>query len=212
MGNDAFMNCTNWSNSNFDHMGYKHDITDIIDKGTELFRKKGYNSVGINEVLKTCGIPKGSFYNFFESKEDFAIKALERYERMNVENAKIDLEDKSVSPLERVKNFYAKSINWNENDGCNAGCLINSLANEMAGTNENISKAVDKSFNEFLDMLSACLREAQDQNQVRTDMSAEDLAEYIHTGFFGSFSRMKMTRSRDYMDKWLKMTFDFIEA
>ena len=59
-------------------MGYKHNIEDIIDKGSELFRKKGYNNVGINEILKECDIPKGSFYNFFETKEEFAEKVLIR--------------------------------------------------------------------------------------------------------------------------------------
>ena len=64
-------------------MGYKHNIEDIIEKGTELFRKKGYNNVGINEILNTCDIPKGSFYNFFETKEEFATKVIDNYGTYN---------------------------------------------------------------------------------------------------------------------------------
>ena len=42
----------------------------LIDSGAELIAQQGYNATGINAVLKTCGVPKGSFYHYFSSKED----------------------------------------------------------------------------------------------------------------------------------------------
>ncbi|MEM7513995.1 MAG: TetR/AcrR family transcriptional regulator, partial [Bacteroidota bacterium] len=66
-------------------MGYKHQAEDIINTGMELIRTKGYHNVGINEILKASNIPKGSFYNFFDSKEDFAKKALNSYGSSSLE-------------------------------------------------------------------------------------------------------------------------------
>ena len=64
-------------------MGYKHQAEDIINTGMELIRTKGYHNVGINEILKASNIPKGSFYNFFESKEDFARQVVAYYGKNN---------------------------------------------------------------------------------------------------------------------------------
>ena len=46
-------------------MGYKHDKEDILAVGYDVLRKNGYHNVGINQILKEAGVPKGSFYNFF---------------------------------------------------------------------------------------------------------------------------------------------------
>ncbi|HBA00256.1 MAG TPA: TetR family transcriptional regulator, partial [Halomonas sp.] len=51
----------------------------LIDSGAELIAQQGYNATGINAVLKTCGVPKGSFYHYFSSKEDFGLAVIERF-------------------------------------------------------------------------------------------------------------------------------------
>ena len=55
-------------------MGYKHNIDTIVKKGMRLFEQRGYHAVGINDILKACAIPKGSFYNFFDSKEQLWLR------------------------------------------------------------------------------------------------------------------------------------------
>ena len=57
----------------------KHSKEEIINKGIELMRKNGYHGTGVQQVLKECHIPKGSFYHFFESKQDFALQAIDQY-------------------------------------------------------------------------------------------------------------------------------------
>jgi TetR/AcrR family transcriptional repressor of nem operon len=191
-------------------MGYKHNIEDIIDKGTELFRKKGYNNVGINEILKACEIPKGSFYNFFETKEDFAEKVIDKYGVNSLKMISDALTDQSVSPLNRLKHFYLMLIDFNEKDGFDAGCLVNNLSVEVGGFIPGISKAAEKNFKVMVGEITNCVREGQEQGELIDTMPAEDIAEYMHAGIFGAFSRMKVNRDRVYLDKWFKMTFEFI--
>jgi TetR/AcrR family transcriptional repressor of nem operon len=123
-------------------MGYKHNKEDIIEKGTELFRKKGYNNVGINEILKECEIPKGSFYDFFETKEDLAEKVVDNYGANSLKMIKESLADKSVSPLNRLKQFYSMLIDFNENYSAQK---LNSLS-PMHNNLVSISKCVGKYF------------------------------------------------------------------
>jgi TetR/AcrR family transcriptional repressor of nem operon len=195
---------------NKEAMGYKHNIEDIIEKGTELFRKKGYNNVGINEILNACDIPKGSFYNFFETKEEFATRVIDNYGANSLKMISNALADKSVPALKRLKDFYAMLISINEKDGFNAGCLVNNLSIEVGGFNEVLSSASDRSFKMWLDEIAKCVKEGQEQGDIIDIMPSDDIAEYLHAGLSGAFSRMKVNRNRTYLDKWYKMTFNFI--
>ncbi|MCG8307265.1 MAG: TetR/AcrR family transcriptional regulator [Cytophagales bacterium] len=191
-------------------MGYKHNIEDIIDKGCDLFRKKGYNKVGINEILEACDIPRGSFYNFFETKEEFAEKVIDKYGSDSLKMISNALSDPSVSPLKRLKEFYAMLIQTNEKDGFNAGCLVTNLSMEVGGFNAAISGAANRIFVIWVAEIAACVAEGQKKGEIIDNLPPEDIAEYIHSGISGAFSRMKVNRNRDFLDKWYKMTFDFI--
>ena len=51
--------------------------TALLEAGMNIMIEKGYNNTGIQEVLLAVGVPKGSFYHYFDSKEDFALKIIE---------------------------------------------------------------------------------------------------------------------------------------
>jgi TetR/AcrR family transcriptional repressor of nem operon len=57
----------------------KHEIKAeaLLDKGMPLLWSKGYNATSVNDIVQVAGIPKGSFYFYFDSKEDFAVKAID---------------------------------------------------------------------------------------------------------------------------------------
>lgn len=192
-------------------MGYKYQKEDILQIGYDTFRKKGYHNVGINEILKNANIPKGSFYNFFKSKEDFALQTIEYYSGITRNLIIKHLSDKSKSPYNRIKHFYSFMINLNENDNFSSGCLLNNMANELGTLSEPLSNATDKNFLSWIYLIADCIKEAQLLGEVRDDYTSFELAEYLHAGLNGTFSRMKVTNSRTYMDKWLQMSFEFIK-
>lgn len=193
-------------------MGYKHDSEDILKTGMELFRTNGYHKVGINQILEECGIPKGSFYNFFQSKEDFAISIVKKYGQDSLHMIQQFLREKSLSPLERLKSFYTMLIDSNETDDYAGGCLINTLSNEVGRNVDSLAIASNESFKMWVKEIALCVKEGQELGEITNAYSDLELAEYMHAGLYGSFSRMKVTRSREYMDKWFKMTFSFITA
>jgi TetR/AcrR family transcriptional repressor of nem operon len=193
-------------------MGYKYQKEDIIALGSELIRKNGYHNVGINEILKICAIPKGSFYNFFSSKEDFIAQSIELYGSKNLDLIRSFLEAKEPSPTQRLRNLYQYMLNINDQEGCNAGCLINNLSIELAGMNAPIAKIIDAQFQEMVVEIAHCVQEGQDLGEITQTFSALYIAEYIHAGIGGAFSRMKAQNNRTYLDKWFAMTFEFIAA
>ena len=191
-------------------MGYKHQIEDIIAIGSELIRKNGYHNVGVNDILKSCNIPKGSFYNFFYSKEDFALQVMDTYGENGVQRIRATLGANDASPLQRLKQFYSENIDFNELDGLDSGCLINNMSVEMGGINEKLSQKSEQVMQEMIDVIAECVAEGQKTGEIIDHMPARDIAEFLHTGMFGAFSRMKVNKSREYLDKWHRMSFDYI--
>lgn len=167
--------------------------------------------MGINEILKTGGIPKGSFYNFFESKEDFALKVLDYYGEYSLQRIKKYLRNPDFSPLERLKSFYRWTIEANILDGLDAGCLVNTISVEVAGLNRQIGQKADAHFKSWLQEIAHCVEEGQRAGEITDRFSPMEIAEYMHAGTFGAFARMKASKSADFLEQWWEMTFEFLK-
>ncbi|MEL7002920.1 MAG: TetR/AcrR family transcriptional regulator [Bacteroidota bacterium] len=192
-------------------MGYKYEKEDILKIGYDILRKNGYYHVGINQILKEAGLPKGSFYNFFESKEDFAQQVIRFYG----ESTKAWLEEyfsREGSPLTIIREFYNSLVDGNEADGYSSGCLINNMSNEIGRLNETLAQEADEHFKQWIGVIAKTVEKGQNAGEITKKATAIELAEYLHAGIYGSFARMKVTGSRTYMDKWVELTMDFIKA
>jgi len=192
-------------------MGYKYRREDILDQGIELFRTHGYHHVGINEVLKASGIPKGSFYNFFESKEDFARQAMDRYGDQMLDYLIPFLEDTSLPPLERLKSLYRWLIEGNAAEAFAKGCMVNNVTIEVGGENDALARQAQETFGRWLKAITKVVRAGQKDGSITTQYQPEEIADYLHSGTYGGFARMKMDRSVDYLNLWYRMTFDMME-
>ena len=193
-------------------MQRKHDKDQILVKGLELVREKGYNNTGIEDILKVNGIPKGSFYNFFKSKEDFIVKAMQKYTQSQTEWIRGFLENTSQTPLRRLKQFYETLIILNQQEEGRKGCPIGNLSQEMGGLSDPISYCADESMERINAVITACIAAGQQQGEIRTDYPAKQLAHYIHNSFYGALVRTKAGRDQKHFDIFMEMTFAFIEA
>lgn len=192
-------------------MGYKYNKEDILDVGYHVLRKNGYHGIGINDILKEAGIPKGSFYNFFDSKEDFAKQVVTNYGKGNSKWIESFFTEATGTPLENLKSFYKLLIKYNEEDAYSSGCLVNVLSNEVGRNNDILASVSNACFLGWIRIISKEVHQGQEQGEIRKDFSALEIAEYLHSGMYGAFSRMKVTRNRVYLDIWYDMTFAFIK-
>lgn len=80
-----------------------HCKDDIVQVGLDLVLSRGFNATGVEAILKQANIPKGSFYNFFPSKEDFALAIIDKYVAGRVELFHSIFSDESLPPLESIK-------------------------------------------------------------------------------------------------------------
>jgi TetR/AcrR family transcriptional repressor of nem operon len=192
-------------------MKRKHDINEILDKGLELIRSRGYNKTGIDDILRESGIPKGSFYNFFKSKEDFGIQAMQQYTERQEKWVRDILSEKNKSPFQRLQKFYQSLIAANREEHCRKGCLVGNMAQEMGGLSEAISQQADDSLKSINALIAQCIEEGQAAGEIRSDYKAQDLADYLHNSFYGFLLRSKAGRDKSHFDIFTDMMFNFLK-
>src|SRR5579872_5044139 len=78
----------------------------LLDAGLKVLIEKGYNGSGVQDITDAAGVPKGSFYNHFESKEALGAEVVERYGRDNPRRA--TLADKSLPPMLRLRKHFER--------------------------------------------------------------------------------------------------------
>jgi TetR/AcrR family transcriptional regulator, transcriptional repressor for nem operon len=191
-------------------MRRKHDIKNILEKGHEIIRQKGYNKTGVEEIIRTCNIPKGSFYNFFKSKEDFGIKALNYYTEKQYQFIKEYLTNKKMKPINRLKKLYYLMTDINKEENFAYGCLIGNMTQEMAGISVGIIDEANKDLKMVRELFKDCIEEAQRSGEIRNDFSANDLSVYVQNNFYGAQLKAKAEKDLNSYKVFMKMTFDFL--
>ena len=158
----------------------------LIAAGAELFCIHSYQGTGINEILKACGVPKGSFYNHFASKEDFALAVVEFHRASTEAFLAENLNNEALGPLERIA-AYIDAFNQDVvSSEFAVGCPLGTMAQEMASLSEPLRGALNAVFQIQVDALAECVRLGQKQGNVRPELDPATTAMFIMSSLEGS--------------------------
>ena len=192
-----------------DEHKFKQCRESLLLVGQELFLNSSFNCVGLNDILKKSGIPKGSFYHYFESKEDFALQVLEQYHRQNKEALDELLRDESLTPYLQLKAFYQNTINhFDEIDYCQ-GCLMANLSQEVADVNEKLRCKISKLSKEIVDQVSDCIQRMEDNELNLDHLRPCEAAQVLVNSWQGAIMKMKLEKSREPLDVFMKFFFAY---
>ncbi|MGL5076528.1 MAG: TetR/AcrR family transcriptional regulator, partial [Waterburya sp.] len=108
----------------------------LIQVGKQIILQQGFKAASLNDILTAAGVPKGSFYYYFASKEDFGLAIIDDFAQHYHNELQHLLTDQQFSPLTRLRNFFELKIADMENCQCTDGCLLGNLAQELAAQNE----------------------------------------------------------------------------
>ncbi|RFC39610.1 MAG: transcriptional regulator, TetR family [Candidatus Nitrotoga sp. CP45] len=169
--------------------------TQLLDQGVYLLMNQGYHATGINEIVNAVHVPKGSFYSYFDSKENFAAEAISHYIEPFIELLTRHLQHSQVDPLSALKNYYAELIVEVENNGYKGGCLLGNLMGEIGDTSELCNQALKCAVERYKLLQYKALLQAQKEGTVRTDKSAEIMANLLVNNWQGALLRMKIEQS-----------------
>ncbi|MGR6782041.1 acrylate utilization transcriptional regulator AcuR [Moritella viscosa] len=167
----------------------------LIRSGVEVLTEIGFAAAGIDGILKKVGVPKGSFYYYFKSKEDFGQAVIDNY--ANYFAAKLDkcLLDESIAPLQRIVKFADEAKQGIVKFEFKRGCLVGNLGQEVATLPQSYRLVLQDIFTVWQTKMQACLETAQQQGDISLDINCEQQAEYFWIGWEGAVMRARLVQS-----------------
>ncbi|HEY9683684.1 MAG TPA: TetR family transcriptional regulator C-terminal domain-containing protein [Oculatellaceae cyanobacterium] len=180
----------------------------LIQAGTEVMLGKGYTNTGIQEVLSALGVPKGSFYHYFESKESFAVAIVQHLDHDQTADMLRILRNTEQTPLQRLKTYCELHKQAMLSQECRKGCLLGLLSQEMADQNETLRRELSSIWDKRLDILAACIEEGQAAGEIRTDCAPRKLASVFNCGWNGAVMHSKAAKNPEALDAFIELMFD----
>ena len=170
----------------------EHTKEALIEAGIDQLSRQGYHGTGIKQILDAVKVPKGSFYNYFASKENFVAEILLRYSNDGLQQLDAFTKSSQLSPVDQIKAVYGYMLAKFSEQQCQQGCLIGSIAAEIGNRSESCQQAMQKAVTEWRKRFAGLIEKAQQQGQIRSDLTADQISDVFWSAWEGSLIRMKM--------------------
>lgn len=155
----------------------------------------GFSGAGIEGVLKSVGVPKGSFYYYFKSKEAFGLEVLKHYEAKIFGQFDQHYFNQQLSPLNRLRSAMALGMRVMVERQFKGGCLIGTLAQEMAAQSPAFREAIEGIYRRWRGSHLQCFAAAQRQGEISAELPLVYLTESYGMMLQGAIMEAKVTES-----------------
>ncbi len=167
----------------------------LLNEGVALLMQQGYHGTGLKEILDAVKIPKGSFYNYFGSKENFAAEIISHYIEPYLVQLNGYLDESEGNALAALNRYLQEGIAELERTKFKGGCLLGNLMGEVGDTSEICRNALQVSLNSYRDVWEIGLSRAQSEGTIRSDKTAREMADLWVNAWQGALLRMKIEQS-----------------
>jgi TetR/AcrR family transcriptional repressor of nem operon len=169
----------------------------ILDAAEEIMLQKSFHSVGLNEILTAVKVPKGSFYHYFQSKEQFGVELLSHYvKEASAFKRRLLLDTKlEPDPLKRFSAFLDCSISKSYENSCKCSCLVVKLATEVAAFSDSMRETLAQGMREWRGIFKELIAEGQAKGAIRNDIDPAFSSEWIQDLWTGATHRSQIERS-----------------
>jgi TetR/AcrR family transcriptional repressor of nem operon len=153
-------------------MGRKSDARQrILDAGAKLFGQRAYSSIGVAEICAEAGVPKGSFYYFFPSKQALALEVVNEHWTWQRAQWTHMLSGPGTF-VERLRHLFVATAEMQsealKGTGAVTGCLFGNLALEISSQDDPTRARLQEIFHEQIDMVEAAIREGVSDGELKS--------------------------------------------
>ncbi|MDH4848000.1 TetR/AcrR family transcriptional regulator [Pseudomonas sp. BN605] len=167
----------------------------ILSNGQRIMAGKGFSAVGINEILTASGVPKGSFYHYFGSKDAFGEAMLEEYFRDYLAEIDATLAAPGKTMAQRLMTYWQ---NWQDSQSffeCQGKCLAVKLGAEVADLSEAMRLALKRGTTGITDRLARAIEIGVEEGSFSVDTSPTTAAQSLYQLWLGASVMVKIVRS-----------------
>jgi TetR/AcrR family transcriptional regulator, transcriptional repressor for nem operon len=183
----------------------------LLDIGLTMLLRHGYNDLGIQSLLSTAGVPKGSFYHYFRSKEDFVLQVIDSYMVEVHRGLDASLGDSTLPPVDRVRRFFEMTREKYRSEGY-LGCMLGGVGQELAGVSEVFQNKIESCFSEISHRIAECLEEARQAGELPSNSDPQRMANLVLSCWEGAALRSRLQRNPTPLDTMLDFYFSAVTS
>lgn len=184
----------------------------ILEVGADLVHHKGFTATGLQEILTAAGVPKGSFYFYFKSKEDFGLALIDFYREQLTAGPGTLLRDSARPPLDRLAAFFQWFFDRFAQHGFIKGCPLGNLIQEMGDINPAFRDRLQAGLEGLILAVTRVLREAAIRGEIPGRLEPEATARFIVSAWQGALLRMKAVAGPEPLENFRTMVFEVLLA
>ncbi|MEM1129976.1 MAG: TetR/AcrR family transcriptional regulator [Pseudomonadota bacterium] len=167
----------------------------VLDAAEAIILAKSFGSVGINEVLAASGIPKGSFYHYFASKEDFGVKLIERHAAIYGRELDRLLANDAPDARQQLLWFLRFHIDYYTKNTCVLDCLIVKLSSEVSTMSETLRQTVSKVTHDWTEKFVALVARGHADGSIAPELDAGKTGAFLYASWLGANTQVAVTKS-----------------
>lgn len=179
----------------------------LLRAGVAALTEKGFAATGLDDILGRVGVPKGSFYHYFDSKEALGTALIARYGAYFSRKLAQHFNNADLSPLARLQAFIDDAKAGMAKYGYQRGCLIGNLGQEMGALPESYRAQLGGVFADWQGQVAGCLSAAQGAGELAVNADCVRLATYFWIAWEGAVLRAKLERSPLALDIFAEVFF-----
>jgi TetR/AcrR family transcriptional regulator, transcriptional repressor for nem operon len=184
---------------------------EIVEAAVKVLHQRGFNATGVQDITDAAGVPKGSFYNHFESKEALGAEALERYWQGALTSLEM-LKDDNVPPMARLQSYFHRLSDVGRKTKYRPGCFVGNLSTEMSDQSPLIRERLASILAQWTRAIGECVKLAQNDGSLRRDIEAKAIAAFMLNSWEGAVLRAKVDRSGLPFDQFEQLVFTALKT
>jgi len=178
---------------------------EIVESALVEFHRRGFTACSVEDITRAAGVPKGSFYNHFKSKEDLGAEVVRRYAAASAWRA---APEPGRSPLEQLRATFRAPRDVLAGREFSRGCLFGNMGTEMADHSPAIRAEVAASLDAWSARVADLLRAAQAAGEIRAALDPDRLGRFLVNAWEGAVTRTKVVKGSAAMDDFFAVVFD----
>jgi TetR/AcrR family transcriptional repressor of nem operon len=188
-------------------MGRPSNKEQLIERTLGVWLTQGFPGASVNDLVAAAGVPKGSFYNHFSSKEQFAIEHVRRY----VRTLNLDSLASAYGPaVDVIQQHFGQHISGRDAARMQPACLLGTFSTGVTESQPELLAAVRQGFAEWINCVASVLARARDAGEIDPGHDPEALAAALVDGFQGAVARARVTSDSRPLDVFLSHTIPML--
>lgn len=177
----------------------------LMTAGLHTLHTHGFNGCAVQDITQAAGVPKGSFYNHFESKEALALAALDIFWEKGAARRTM-LSDATVAPVERLRAYFRSIAAAANRANYERGCLVGNFSAEMTG-NLVFRERLIQIYADWSADIGRCIEEARAAGQLNTTLPTQALAAFLINAWEGAVLRTKVEKNGSAFENFDQVVF-----